>query len=1140
MRKVGRKLLSFLLVLAILATSTEVSVFAAENEQELNQDEVAVEEITDTDYYDSEITNTEDGWDGETLESVYEAEGFKVTFTLTGYWEGAYNANVRIDNLSDTSIESWKTEITYEGNISNVWNAEIVSNDNGKYIIKNAGWNQDILAGGYVEFGLSGQESFKGFPTAYKMLGTKEITNEEEYTINYNIDSDSGTDYIGSVTITNNTDKIIEDWVLDFDCESTIESIWDGVIESHEENHYIVKNAGYNQNIRAHESISFGFIMSNGNVSIELTNFVLSKYTEKEEIVEREKEPLESIGEAYYKEPTEADIVTDKETGLRYVRNQLLVSAYMGADKYIFEEIAAEVGAEIVGYIELTNDYQFEFIEEKTLDEIQIIADYIDSFSFVSSVTLNLIDDVIMELTTTNDALYNDGATSQMNSDSQMSLNTRKPDTWNETTPDGDNWGLEALNVLSAWDYKSDFSTVKVGVYDRGFDENEDLIFDEIVNNPAGVDPKHGNHVVGILAAQHNNGKGISGVATDTRLYAYAYSGKDFGSLMGDKLAYATLIGNHVKVINVSVGMEVPIQYAASHNDTKAQAAIQASADILEEYLNKLVTQGYDFVIVTSAGNSENVKLVQDNNEPYGYRIYDSANEEDTGKKTYSGGVYAQYDCALTAITDKNLKERIIVVGAIGHSTLGSTTQYSYSAFSNIGDRVDVCAPGEDILSTVSTSVDPSGYILDRGTSMASPYIAGIVAMMYQANPALKASKIKHYLKLSSTQSVTDSYNYTYKIPNALTCYRFAIHGSSDDGNDLTLPSGILCGYTKDIDNHSVANVKLTAIRKSTGEYNLGEHCFTFESDSNGYYMQTLPQGTYDIVIYAEGYLPYSVQNVIIEPDQTNYMENLILSKWISTGYTHCAVKGKVIDALNGNTISDATIKIRKGWNTTSGAYVSSLFGTVRSTTTATDGTFLLSANLGAYTVEITKGGYVTGYYNIVSGDTGSLSDLTMTTMVLTPVLSDDEYRIVLTWGESPRDLDSHLTYYVDDTQKFHVFFSQKSASIDGEVVAKLDLDDTSSYGPETVTITLDSSLVQDGGLFKYSVHNYTGRSSLNSTDLSLSNATVRVYAGNNLEKTFNVPKGEVGTVWHVFDIDEGGIKPINEFYNVTVASEVK
>ncbi len=1165
MKKKLRKLLATLLIMTTCLSTVNVSAYASEiSVMEQLETISGNDTISNGDVIEEGVQNE---WDGST-ESIYEAEDFKVTFKLMGYWDGGYNASVRIDNLTDLPIESWKTEITYDGSISNIWNAQIVSNDNGKYVIKNAGWNQDIAAGSYVEFGFSGQESFSGFPTAYRMLGEKAESAEEEYTIDVQISSDWGTGYTGIVTITNNAVELIEDWVLEFDCENEITSIWNGVIEAQEGTHYVIKNAGYNQNIEPNGSVSFGFIVNAGSSANEFHNFVLSKYSETEvsqpqetSEPQREKEPLESIGEAYYKEVTEADVVVDEETGIQYARNQLLVSAFMGAEKYIFEEIAAEVGAEIVGYIELTNDYQLEFTEEKALEELTVIAEYIDSFSFVSCVTLNIVEHREIEATQCNDTLYNDGQTcftrrNHIDTDgdgvgdkSGMDYNT-VADTWNEASPSGDNWDLEALNVLTAWDNKSAFDTVKVGVYDAGFDydastgvAHEDLIFDDVVNNPP-MDKigSHGTHVAGILAAQHNNNRGVSGIATDTRLYAYATGGNEYGSSMGDKIVYATLIGNHVKVINVSLGMSYEIMFAASHPEidatyaAKAQNVVQAAADVLEEYLNKLVAAGYDFVICTSAGNTNATSFVVDTSETYGVRQATATERSDSTITKYKGDVLAYYDCALTAIDDANLQRRIIVVGSMKNGSGGS---YSLSSFSNVGDRVDVVAPGEDILSTVPTTEDPERYALMGGTSMASPQVASLVAMMFQVNPGMRASNAKTYMLLGSSKNVSDGI-YTYPLPDAVGCYTYALNAPSYEDNDNTWPSGIVCGYTKDADNNTVADVKITAIRKNTGEYNLGQYSFSIESDSNGYYLATLPQGTYDFIVSKSGYLPYSIQNVVVNPDETTYMETIVLSKWVSLVFSDSEVQGTVKNALNGNAVSGATVKLRKGWNNQTGSYCKNIFGWTKTATTASDGTFSIDVSVGTYTAEISKNGYVTAYYNVISGDTGLFAALANVTMVLTPVLSEDEYRIVLTWGDSPSDLDSHLTYYVEDIQKCHVYYANKIGRYDGDTIAKLDLDDVTSYGPETVTITLDASIIEKGGQFRYSIHNFSEKHSSSSNGLSLSNATIHVYAGNELINTYHVPKDQVGTVWHVFDITEEGIEAVNEFYNAYSASGVK
>lgn len=100
----------------------------------------------------------------------------------------------------------------------------------------------------------------------------------------------------------------------------------------------------------------------------------------------------------FFKEPQQEDIVFDAEHGVSYVKNQLLISAELGASEEEMQRIFEELGAEVVGFIELTNDYQIEFKTDKTLAELEAAANYIDSFSFVQGVTLNLILDINYDL----------------------------------------------------------------------------------------------------------------------------------------------------------------------------------------------------------------------------------------------------------------------------------------------------------------------------------------------------------------------------------------------------------------------------------------------------------------------------------------------------------------------------------------------------------------------------------------------------------------------------------------------------------------------------------------------------------------------------------------------------------------------
>lgn len=256
MKKTRRQVLALLLAFVMVITTIDMQAYA-----EL-------------------ITNETNGagWDGVSKVSVYEGDGFDVTFTLAEYWDGGYNARVNIKNTSDKVIENWILGCDYTGVISNIWNAVLDEQEIGHYIIKNAGWNQDIAVNECVEFGFSGQQNFNGFPTAYQLLGNITDSDPEDYSVNYCLDSDWGDGFTATISITNNTDKVIEDWVLEFDYGRIITNIWNGVIEAREGESYVIKNAGYNANIEAGATIVFGFNGCGGDSGMEPTGFCLYSY----------------------------------------------------------------------------------------------------------------------------------------------------------------------------------------------------------------------------------------------------------------------------------------------------------------------------------------------------------------------------------------------------------------------------------------------------------------------------------------------------------------------------------------------------------------------------------------------------------------------------------------------------------------------------------------------------------------------------------------------------------------------------------------------------------------------------------------------------------------------------------------------
>jgi Carboxypeptidase regulatory-like domain len=270
----------------------------------------------------------------------------------------------------------------------------------------------------------------------------------------------------------------------------------------------------------------------------------------------------------------------------------------------------------------------------------------------------------------------------------------------------------------------------------------------------------------------------------------------------------------------------------------------------------------------------------------------------------------------------------------------------------------------------------------------------------------------------------------------------------------------------------------------------------------------------YRFEISHSGYLPVTYNNVSVLPNETKTLDIILQIDTAHSGPGN--VSGFVFNAISGTGIQGLTVSLRQGLNSVSGTIVFI-------TSTGPNGAYAFSdLPAGNYTAEASGTGYTNSYFPILcigGTSTGNQNG------VITPVILPGQTRIVLTWGASPSDLDSHFTGPLPDGTRFHMYypFADSNSGSPWPSIVHLDLDDTSSFGPETTTL-----LQQMSGVYRFSVHDYTNRNSTTSSGLSNSQAQVRVYRGSNLVATFNVPLGQPGTLWTVFEMDGSTITPIN------------
>lgn len=271
--KVFRKALAVLLVWGMVFSTGSIGVSAEESGEGKAAAVTGIRSVSGGDGLPEEETG--EGWDGITREAVFEGDSFRILFYLTQYWEGGYQADITLENTGDAEIGSWCLEIPCKDRITDIWNGRIQEETEEGYLIRHAGWNRDIPAGGCVSFGYTAVGSFPGFPEKYTLLGEHTETYGGDCEITYCLERDWGNGFTGSISITNRSDAAIEDWVLEFDFGREITNLWNGTIKGKEGDRYTVRNAGYNETIEPGGTVSFGFTGEGGTPEDEPCRYKL-------------------------------------------------------------------------------------------------------------------------------------------------------------------------------------------------------------------------------------------------------------------------------------------------------------------------------------------------------------------------------------------------------------------------------------------------------------------------------------------------------------------------------------------------------------------------------------------------------------------------------------------------------------------------------------------------------------------------------------------------------------------------------------------------------------------------------------------------------------------------------------------------
>ena len=328
-------------------------------------------------------------------------------------------------------------------------------------------------------------------------------------------------------------------------------------------------------------------------------------------------------------------------------------------------------------------------------------------------------------------------------------------------------------------------------------------------------------------------------------------------------------------------------------------------------------------------------------------------------------------------------------------------------------------------------------------------------------------------------------------------------------------------GYIKNLDDTSVIADATVAFDEINAISNAGG---AFSADLDAF-------RTYSAIVSAEGFHSVDIMNISTFTHISSV--NLGTVYMIPSSNTgNGTVVGEMMDGRTGDPLEGVSLSFRAGVNNRSGVVTATA-------TTDVDGDYSVSLPVGTYTAMATLDTYSTAYFTVYSLGNGE----TYTAPNGSIFLNNGAYNnanafatIQLTWGEEPQDLDSHLTG-PNGESRFHIAYYDQMHTTDSfdytnfdpsnpcatnGVVASLDLDDVTSYGPETTTICQ-----VEEGVYNFYVHHFSGDSTI-----SASPAVVTVTTAAGITRTYTAPSGATGSssdVWHVFSINSNGvITPVN------------
>ena len=302
---------------------------------------------------------------GSDKSRTYESGNCTISYIVTNEWDRNQQIVMSITNNGEKMLRNWAVKFDTSGAVLSPWNADVYSADSNSVVLRNCGYNYEIMPNTTIEFGFQLNGEALSIPESVSLCN-KVVDSTDKAEVSYEIYDIWDNGFNAAVSVKNISDEPLVAWKLSFDGNFDIVSLWNGTLLHTSNGSFAVENDITTTLIEKGETKTFGFrgtiasgqkpVMSN----FSMTSVVIDTNAEQPDQPIEPEEPYEDIIQCFGK----------------YIKEENAIDVYWFSTSeetvYVYENTDSS-GWRRVAEVSDSNSYKYNITKEFLVKYIKVI-----------------------------------------------------------------------------------------------------------------------------------------------------------------------------------------------------------------------------------------------------------------------------------------------------------------------------------------------------------------------------------------------------------------------------------------------------------------------------------------------------------------------------------------------------------------------------------------------------------------------------------------------------------------------------------------------------------------------------------------------------------------------------------------------